>query len=169
MTRIITTFIFIFSFGFVLPEHRLIPVENASHPDWHPESFWYYPWGNSGTHKGIDIFAQSGTNVIAPTGGFILYSGHIKKGGNIVLMLGPKWRFHYFAHLQNSNHHRIGFVDAGQTIGKVGNTGNAMGKPPHLHYSIKSIFPQVWTYKPNEHAAWDRLFYIDPSQYFRKT
>lgn len=167
--KLITMLLFVFSFGFVMPEQRLIPVENATVSDWNPKSFWYYPWGKSGTHKGIDIFAKKGTNVIAPSGGFILYSGHISKGGNVVLMIGPKWRFHYFAHLQHSNKHRIGFVDAGHKIGTVGGSGNAAGKPAHLHYSIKSLFPRVWKFDQKQHAAWDRMFYINPQDYFRKT
>ena len=41
----------------LLPETPRIPVSGATAADWNPQSFWYYPWGRSGTHKGIDIFA----------------------------------------------------------------------------------------------------------------
>ena len=53
--------------GFLIPEPRLIPVEGATSSDWHADTFWYEPWGKSGVHKGIDIFARRGTNVIAST------------------------------------------------------------------------------------------------------
>ena len=167
MTKVITLCIFIFSFGFVLPEQRHLPVENATANDWNSKSFWYYPWGRSGVHKGIDIFAEEGTPVLASTGGFIIFSGEIAMGGNVVYMIGPKWRFHYFAHLKESKNHRIGFVDAGQQIGRVGSTGNAAGKPPHLHYSIKSLYPRIWKYKAENKAAWDRTYYIDPERFLR--
>ena len=167
MRKTLAILLFIFSFGFVLPEQRQLPVDNATAKDWHPDSFWYYPWGRSGVHKGIDIFANEGTAVRASTGGFVLYSGSIKMGGNVVLMLGPKWRFHYFAHLKDSHNHRIGFVDAGDKIGAVGTSGNAAGKPAHLHYSIRSLYPQFWRYKANIKSAWDRTYYINPESFLR--
>lgn len=157
----------IFSFGFVLPEQHLMPVQGASAKDWNDQSFWYHPWGRSGVHRGIDIFAKEGTAVVASTGGLVIFSGNISMGGNVVLMLGPKWRFHYFAHLKDSNNRRIGFVDAGQRIGSVGSSGNAVGKPPHLHYSIKSLYPRFWLYKPNYMYASQRMYYIDPSTFFK--
>lgn len=157
----------ILSFGFILPEDHLMPVQGATSKDWNYKSFWYYPWGRSGVHKGIDIFANEGTPVFASTSGIVLFSGKISMGGNVVLMLGPKWRFHYFAHLKNSNNRRVGFVDAGQQIGSVGSTGNAKGKPPHLHYSIKSLYPRFWLYKPKYMYASQRMYYIDPSQFLR--
>ena len=165
--KLIITFLIIFSFGFVLPEQNQMPVQGASARDWNPQSFWYYPWGRSRVHRGLDIFAKTDTPVVAPTGGFILYSGHNDMGGNVVLMLGAKWRFHYFAHLKETQTHRFGFVDAGQQLGTVGTSGNAKGKPPHLHYSIRSLFPQLWKYKSNTVAAWDRVYYVNPDHFLR--
>ncbi len=157
----------IFSFGFVLPEQHQMPVQGATAKDWNEKSFWYYPWGRSGVHRGIDIFADEGTPVLASTGGFVFYSGEIAMGGNVVLMLGPKWRFHYFAHLKDSNNRRVGFVDAGQQIGSVGTSGNAVGKSPHLHYSIKSLYPRFWLYKPKHMYASQKMYYIDPNKFFK--
>lgn len=144
-----------------------MPVLGATAKDWNPKSFWYYPWGNNRVHKGVDIFAKAGTPVIAPTSGFVLFSGKISMGGNVVYMIGPKWRFHYFAHLQKSQVQRFGFVDAGQKIGAVGSSGNAAGKPPHLHYSIKTLYPQFWKYKKRTKMAWDRMFFIDPEKFWK--
>ena len=87
--------------GGLLPETPTIPVQGATTRDWHPQSFWYYPWGRSGTHKGIDIFAQAGTPVLAATHGLVVHTGVDSLGGNIVLVLGSKWRLHYYAHLQD--------------------------------------------------------------------
>jgi len=52
--------------GLLAPQWLRVPVKGASSRDWHPQSFWYEPWGRSGTHKGIDIFARQGTPVLAP-------------------------------------------------------------------------------------------------------
>ena len=57
---------------FFAPEWPAIPVDGATPADWNPKSFWYGPWGRSGVHKGIDIFAPKGTLVRAPTYGIVL-------------------------------------------------------------------------------------------------
>ncbi|AWQ85141.1 hypothetical protein CSC33_4941 [Pseudomonas aeruginosa] len=59
----------------VLPEWPRIPVEGASARDWNPRTFWFEPWGRSGVHKGIDIFARSGTPVRSASYGLVLYRG----------------------------------------------------------------------------------------------
>ena len=167
----LTVLLAIFTLGFIIPEQHHMPVLGATSKDWNDKSFWYYPWGRSGVHRGIDIFAKEGVPVLASTGGFVIYSGKIVMGGNVVLMLGPKWRLHYFAHLKDSNNHRIGFVDAGERLGSVGSSGNAGGKPPHLHYSIRSLYPRFWLYPQFERGkvmyAWTRMYYINPNIFLK--
>ncbi len=166
MIKLLLSLLFvILLLGFVLPEDHLMPVQGATARDWNPESFWYYPWGNARVHKGIDIFAKAGTPVYASTGGLVLFSGKISMGGNVVYLLGANWRFHYYAHLQQRNIQPLHFVGAGQQIGTVGSSGNARGKPAHLHYSIKSLFPRIWTYNPGYVKAWNRTFFIDPGRF----
>lgn len=98
---------------------------------------WGSPRGSDREHKGIDIFAARGTPVLAPVRGLVLDIGQNRLGGNIVRLLGPGLQVHYFAHLD-----RFGpvkeyeFVQRGDVIGYVGNTGNAKSTPPHLHYGI---------------------------------
>ena len=164
MKKAIALLILFFSFGYVLPEQHYIPVQGATAKDWNPQSFWYYPWGRNRVHKGIDIFAKAGTPVVAPTAGFILFTGELSMGGNVVYMIGPKWRFHYFAHLQERSA-KSGFIHAGQKIGSVGSTGNARGKSPHLHYSIKRLFPRLIKYNPKTIRSWDRMFFVDPGKF----
>ena len=151
-----------FSVGFTFPETIRIPVSGATRADWNPQSFWYYPWGRSGTHKGIDIFAQLGTPVVASTYGLVIHAGVDSVGGNVIWILGAKWRLHYYAHLQQIDISAAHWVKAGDTIGKVGTSGNAKGKAPHLHYAIRTLYPQWWEYQSELPQAWDRLFYVDP-------
>lgn len=54
--------------GYLVPERLVIPVENATTSDWNKDTFWHEPWGASGVHKGIDIFAPKGRHVLAATG-----------------------------------------------------------------------------------------------------
>ncbi len=161
---IILVFI-IYGLGFIPAEQHLNPVVGATVNSWNPQSFWYYPWGKSGTHKGIDIFAEAGTPVVASTNGIILYSGSYGRGGQVIYLLGANWHFHYFAHLQQRHVSLLSYVHAGESIGTVGNTGNAKGKPPHLHYSISTLLPRIWLWNPRTHASWQRLFYLDPGKF----
>lgn len=152
--------------GFAWPERIIIPVKSATEADWNHKTFWH-PWGKSGVHRGIDIFAKEGTPVIAATEGLVLYAANIREGGNIVSILGPKWRIHYYAHLEK---YQVKFgqaVSRGAVIGTVGATGNAAGKPPHLHYSIISQIPYVWLYK-FEKYGFDRMFFLNPHEILMK-
>lgn len=146
----------------IAPEWPRVPVQGASSRDWNPQSFWYEPWGRSGTHKGIDIFARQGTPVIAPSYGLVLFRGEIDMGGKVMLMLGPKWRLHYFAHLDSYNALPGQPVLPGKQLGTVGSTGNARGKPPHLHYSIVTLLPYPWHWDHSS-QGWKKMFYLDPT------
>jgi peptidoglycan LD-endopeptidase LytH len=158
----------IFLIGLLIPDHPQMPVLHASAKDWHPKSFWFEPWGRSGVHKGIDIFAAQRTKVLVPVSGIVLYRGELGLGGNVVLMLGPKWRLHYFAHLHDDSMVNGGwFYRAGASIGYVGDTGNARGKPPHLHYSILTLYPRPWAIT-RQNQGWKRMFFSDPSEYLSK-
>jgi murein DD-endopeptidase MepM/ murein hydrolase activator NlpD len=151
--------------GFSLAETRCLPVAGARPADWNPHSFWHYPWGRSIVHKGIDIFAREGAPALAATGGLTLYAGEVARGGRVVLLLGPKWRLHYYAHLQRVDVGTWRLVRSGEGIGTVGSTGNAHGKPPHLHYSIMSLLPVPSNYGFGMPLGWLRMFYIDPHDF----
>lgn len=148
------------------PGGIIIPVQGATTADWNHKTFWYKPWGKSGVHKGIDIFAAEGTPVIAATSGLVIYSGTVSLGGNVVAVLGPQWRIHYYAHLAEIDVSTGVFVQKGTPIGSVGTTGNAVGKPPHLHYSIITLIPHVWQYSADSHGFW-RMWYLNPDENLR--
>src|SRR3569833_4037881 len=76
-----------------------------------------YPWGKSVTHKGVDIFAKAGTPIHPSTPGLVVYTGEIERGGNVVLVLGPKWRLHYYAHLQQIETRSLAIVGKHNEIG----------------------------------------------------
>ena len=154
--------------GFVVPQKFFMPVEKATSRSYNHQSFWYYPWGKSGTHKGVDIFAKEGTNVLSSTPGIVIYTGKIEMGGNVVLVLGPKWRLHYYAHLKEIKAKRFSWISAAKPLGTVGTTGNAAGKPPHLHYSIFTLFPYVWKVDSSK-QGWKKMFYLNPIDYLRQT
>lgn len=152
--------------GYCLPSSLRIPVEGATNESWDYRTFWYYPWGKSITHKGIDIFSPKQTNIIAPTFGIIIETGYSNNGGNYIYLLGPQWHVHYFAHLDTVFTSRLSLVKRGTILGKLGNTGNAKGKEPHLHYSISTIIPYPWLYDEFAKQGWKKTIYLDPETYF---
>ncbi|MFS1526324.1 M23 family metallopeptidase [Microbulbifer sp. 2304DJ12-6] len=157
----ILTFLMI---GFMVPEPMVIPVEGATESDWNPVSFWYEPWGSSGVHKGLDIFSKKGVSVLSSTNLLVVYRGETERGGNILVGIGPKWRIHYFAHL-DAIEEQVGLVvAANERIGTVGNTGNAKGKLPHVHYSILSLLPMFWRVDLST-QGYKKAVYINPAKY----
>jgi peptidoglycan LD-endopeptidase LytH len=138
----------------IAPESLRVPVQGATARDWNPHSFWFEPWGRSGVHKGIDIFARQGTPVVAPTYGLVLFRGEIEMGGKVLLVLGPKWRLHYFAHLNDYSALPGQPLLPGNHLGSVGDTGNAR---------ILSLVPYPWRWD-NSSQGWKKMFYLDPQE-----
>jgi murein DD-endopeptidase MepM/ murein hydrolase activator NlpD len=134
----------------------------ATTRDWNNQSFWYSPWGKSGVHKGIDIFAPRGREVVAPVSGVVVFRGTLGLGGNVVAVLGPRWHLHYFAHLDRAIVRPFAFVSKGEGMGFVGNSGNAAGKPSHLHYAVLSLLPRPWQIVRGP-QGWKRMFFMDPN------
>jgi len=113
----------------------LFPVLNGQNAD--IGSYWGdIRDGGKRNHKGIDIFAKKGTPVIAPTQGRIGFTGEKGLGGKQVWLRDSKRKQSlYYAHL-DSIVPGLRRVNAGDTLGFVGNTGNARTTPPHLHFGI---------------------------------
>lgn len=97
--------------------------------------------GGRRSHEGVDLFAPRNTPVQSATEGVIERKGVGGLGGRVVWVVGPGGYRHYYAHLENWAHHAEGdWVEAGEVIGFVGNSGNAEGGPTHLHYGIYARF-----------------------------
>ncbi len=96
------------------------------------------PRGRDRKHHGVDIFGKRGTPVLAATQGVVAAVRDSGLGGRQVWVIGPGGQRHYYAHLQDwvpgLAYGRI--VQAGDVLGFVGDSGNARGTPPHLHYGI---------------------------------
>jgi len=88
-------------------------------------------------HEGIDIFGAFRTPVVAAADGYITNAGQNNLGGKVVF-LRPRGRNYtlYYAHLDSQLVTTGQRVRAGDTLGLMGNTGNARTTPPHLHFGI---------------------------------
>lgn len=95
--------------------------------------------GGKRSHEGVDIFAPRGTPVIAPVDGIVRSAEERGIGGKVVWLSDNEHSQNlYFAHLNDWNVKRGDRVKTGDTLGFVGNTGNARTTPPHLHFGIYS-------------------------------
>ena len=96
------------------------------------------PRGRDRTHQGVDIFAPRGTDVVSATRGVVSSVREGGLGGRQVWVLGPAGQRHYYAHLDDwaAGLAAGDVVEEGHVLGSVGDTGNARGTPPHLHYGI---------------------------------
>jgi len=162
--KTLVNLVIILLIGFIVPQNLKMPVKGATKSDYNSASFWYYPWGKSVTHKGVDIFAKKKTTINAATNGLVLYAGELNLGGKFTLILGPKWRLHYYAHLNEVNTTPLSFVTKESIVGSVGTSGNAAGKAPHLHYSIITLIPYLWQIDSSI-QGWKKMFFLNPTNY----
>lgn len=170
MKRIlIITIIVIFAIigvGMLMPQNLQMPVVGADGNSYNHETFWYEGWGTSIVHKGIDVFARRGTRVNSATIGIVLLTAEYGKGGKFVVVLGPKWRLHYYAHLDEIKTKRFALVNQNTEIGTVGNTGNAVTTPAHLHYGIGTLIPYPWRID-DAPLGYQKAFYLNPIDYLK--
>lgn len=88
-------------------------------------------------HHGVDIFAPRGTPVVATSAGTVSRVDTTQIGGRVVWLRDRTRRVSvYYAHLNEILTENGARVEPGDTLGTVGNTGNARTTPPHLHFGL---------------------------------
>ncbi len=93
--------------------------------------------GGSRRHHGVDIFAGRGTPALAAAAGRAERVRTTRLGGKVVWIRdSARGASIYYAHLDSQQVSDGTLVERGDTIGFVGNTGNARTTPPHLHFGI---------------------------------
>ena len=88
-------------------------------------------------HHGVDIFAPRGTPVLAAADGIAYRVEETSRGGRVVWVRDDERQQRlYYAHLDRQLVTEGQRVRIGDTLGLVGNTGNAITTPPHLHFGV---------------------------------
>lgn len=95
--------------------------------------------GGGRRHEGVDIFAAHRTPVLAAANGVITRVGENNLGGRVIFLRpdGKPYNL-YYAHLDEQFSKEGDRVVTGDTLGLMGNTGNAAGGASHLHFGIYS-------------------------------
>jgi murein DD-endopeptidase MepM/ murein hydrolase activator NlpD len=90
------------------------------------------------THRGVDLFASRGTEVIAGADGFVQKVQRGSRAGLYVVLTHPDGYETWYLHLGSfADGIEVGDpVAGGDVIGYVGSTGNAAGTSPHTHFEI---------------------------------
>ncbi len=100
---------------------------------------WWFPRFGPGwrLHEGTDIFAAIGTPVRAPVEGTIRISNG-GLGGLAVYVTASDSTYFYLAHLSGlaPGLAEGSMVATGDLVGYVGDSGNARGGLPHLHFEV---------------------------------
>ncbi len=91
------------------------------------------------THEGLDIMAPSGTPVVSPTDAVVISTGDGSSSGLYVRTANPGGEQFVYMHLREIakgiQHGTV--LKRDDVLGYVGNTGNASGGAPHLHFEIR--------------------------------
>lgn len=103
-------------------------------------SGYSYQAGFTSQHRGIDILAPRGTPVLAVRDG-TARSSIEPKGGRVVYLTADDGTSFFYGHLDSWTlpvmRPEGARVLAGEAIGTVGDSGNAVTRPPHLHFQIR--------------------------------
>lgn len=91
--------------------------------------------GKYGFHSGIDIAADTGTNIVAAYSGIVKETGKNSMAGNYIVLEHGGGLVTFYCHCSEIVAMQGENIIAGQTIAKVGSTGYSTG--PHLHFEIR--------------------------------
>ena len=106
-------------------------------PQDNPRSFtdtWGAPRSGGRSHQGTDIFGARGGNVFAITSGTVTRTTSGSLSGLFLSLRGDDGHDYWYIHLQDFVASPGQRVSAGELIAHNGDTGNARGTTPHIHF-----------------------------------
>ena len=99
---------------------------------------WRAPRASGGWHKGNDLFAERNTPLVSTESGMVTHRWN-RVGGLSVHIRADSGNYYYYTHLESyENEGPAGghWLEAGTVVGYMGNSGNAITTPVHLHFEF---------------------------------
>ncbi|MDA3807044.1 MAG: M23 family metallopeptidase [Thiomicrorhabdus sp.] len=99
--------------------------------------------GKKHLHGGLDYRGKTGATVIATADGVVKYSSRNKESGfgNLVTLVHANGFMTRYAHLSKRTVRVGDYVQKGEKIGEIGNTGRSTGS--HLHYEVWFLYKRL--------------------------
>ena len=118
------------------PDKYKYPVIGTT---WFEDTYGADREGGKRKHEGTDIFGKEGTPIVSVCGGEVEQLGWNRLGGERVGIRGDDGNYYYYAHLQYISAVLVKGqrVQAGESLGTMGHTGDALTTPDHLHFGIE--------------------------------
>jgi murein DD-endopeptidase MepM/ murein hydrolase activator NlpD len=133
------------------------PAEPHLWPVAHGEGRVISPYGmrNGRLHKGIDIKAEKGAQVVAAADGRVAFAGTMRGYGRVVFVRHAGGYETVYAHLKRILVDEGDVLRAGQVLGRMGDSGRAT--TPHVHYEVrkddKLLDPANYLPRRRQHPA----------------
>lgn len=108
-----------------------------------------------GMHRGIDIAAAVGTDVVAAHAGRVTFAGPLGSSGLTVAIESADGYAASYLHLSGVAVRRGEPAAAGEKLGEVGTTGKRSAAAPHLHFGVHRT--------GREHSYIDPLMLLPPT------
>ncbi len=102
--------------------------------------------GASSNHKGIDIGAAYGADIVAADGGTVLVATYSRSGGNYVIIDHGGGLCTVYMHASSLTVSAGQTVSKGQVIAKVGSTGISTGNHLHFGVTLNGVYVSPWGY-----------------------
>lgn len=102
--------------------------------------------GASSNHKGIDIGAAYGADIMAADGGTVLVATYSSSGGNYVIIDHGGGLCTVYMHASSLTVSAGQTVSKGQVIAKVGSTGISTGNHLHFGVTLNGVYVSPWGY-----------------------
>ena len=102
--------------------------------------------GASSNHKGIDIGASYGADIVAAADGKVVTAAYSSSGGNYVMIDHGNGLYTVYMHASSLCVSAGQNVTAGQVVAKVGSTGISTGNHLHFGVSLNGSYVSPWNY-----------------------
>lgn len=102
--------------------------------------------GASTYHRGIDIGAAYGADIVAAADGTVVFAGYSNSAGNYVTVSHGGGLYTVYMHCSSLVVSKGQTVSRGQVIAKVGSTGISTGNHLHFGVSLNGSYVNPWNY-----------------------